>query len=57
MTISLIGATEAAVRDGSGALQLNMLRHAHVLAKPERGKGSNGGRVLKEDSVTHIMTR
>lgn len=37
ITILLIGRTEAAVRDGSHALQLNLLQHVHVATKTERG--------------------
>lgn len=37
MTVSLIGGTEAAVRDGFRALRLNVLQHVHYSPKTEKG--------------------
>ncbi len=58
MTILLISTTEAAVRDGSHALQLNMLPHAHMLVRrDEKRKGNRSGGIWTECGFTDVMTQ
>ena len=57
MTVFLIGATEAAARDVSHVLQLDVLLHVHMLVTQERDgdKEKNCGRIWAEMRQTTVL--